>query len=1089
MKKSRRVLSLLLVLVMLVGILPVMTYARTFTANDSRYKKEGELPETAKNVTYLSDLPFVESVNYTNTDHPDGITVRDIPWTSSSSTVWTIYLGDLDGTSDGNIVDGMAFEKGLGVMPRTPANGGNCWTTFDVSGLKCNNFHSVVGLTNGNGQKQTTNGVIFNVYGQYEVNGEFVLLESSGELTGVEIYEFFVDITGVLQLKLETALTVAVSSMNSAWGGACVYSNSYTPNAQINGDGKGNLVVLDEADQNPHSTYNYVNTLPAGGTYLELAAKNTAGAYVYGATGTAASTDVANITNTKDYDRWIGGYEANPSVNGNIDYAVGFKYVVELSPENKVGHTGYAIFDVSKLGGNRFYSVVGNRNVANSTGVYDSTTNTSSTKTQYGGIMFEVWGSYDTDKSYDTATYELLAQSEVIYNANTGEFNVDITGVKWLKLVNKSNTGTRSYCDGVFANACVYTADTFDIEYSNMALENDLGMKFAFKQNSTSFTSGHYAEITFNGTTEKVPFADWQSATIDGEAYYYVTYSGVAAKEMTDTFQVTIYDGGGNPVSNAFTDTVQDYCLRNLLKKYYALEPTDAKVNVDTLLCRLVVDVLNYGAAAQTYFTYKETDLANNVLIEKFAEMGGAAPDAYSGTATATGTAVKYYGTNLALESNIRLKFGFTGLTETMRAVVTFTDHRGNNKTVNIPYEEFETVKDFDGLVIAVDALVVADMRQDVTVKIYNGTGTTPVATVVDSVEGYLSRKAEIDQDAAMCDALMTMSDSAYAYFYADANPSERQSELLSSHQVLVTDIDNGKIVVADLDKADPFATKNLEWSYTNSKLAGYLSDAKVRMLGDKKVVLYTGSDGSVGMIDYSTKKVLWSYNLDDYYTDLVDADGNAARSGPHSIELLPNGDIVVASSGNGTWTNGRLTYFDMNGTTCSTSRMTSFELNGAHGVTWDPENNLLWVSGFLSIEAYKLNTSGTYATITKVSGKGADIPGKTGHDLMQDYSDLDILWITDNKNVYQFSKSQNAIISEYPNSTQLLNVINVKGIGSFSDGVVALVSSADSSDSKYGTNTLRTYWPLNDGSYELVEYTNTSYGFNKVRIFTTDYQ
>ena len=297
--------------------------------------------------------------------------------------------------------------------------------------------------------------------------------------------------------------------------------------------------------------------------------------------------------------------------------------------------------------------------------------------------------------------------------------------------------------------------------------------------------------------------------------------------------------------------------------------------------------------------------------------------------------------------------------------------------------------------------------------------------------------------------------------------------ELLDSHSVIVTDIKNGRIIVTDLDKAEPFAAKNLIWEWIPSKAQGWSyitqSTLKDAISGVKyrwseyfqtNVVLFTCARGTAGMIEYPSGKCLWKAKV-----------GNS----PHSIELLPNGDIVVAASGGGEWDAGRLTYFELTGG--SYVATTEHMLYSAHGVTWDPENEVLWASGFRVVEAYRLTTDAQgRATLSKVAGKGAAIADGSGHDLMQDYADSDILWVTTNRSVLQFSKSRNAFLGEFPNSAALRNVTGVKGIGGFSDGVTAFASYGDGVGGDHPA-VLRIVYPREDGSFETVLHNDTGSG------------
>ena len=110
------------------------------------------------------------------------------------------------------------------------------------------------------------------------------------------------------------------------------------------------------------------------------------------------------------------------------------------------------------------------------------------------------------------------------------------------------------------------------------------------------------AEIVFtvNDTTHQVPAS--QATLKDG---LYVFSCEVAAKEMADDITAQIYVDG-KTVGKPITYSVQQYCENKLAKD-------DTKATLKNLL----VAMLNYGTAAQNYFSYHTDTPANSVLTDK----------------------------------------------------------------------------------------------------------------------------------------------------------------------------------------------------------------------------------------------------------------------------------------------------------------------------------------------------------------------------------------------------------------------------------------------------------------------------------------
>lgn len=306
---------------------------------------------------------------------------------------------------------------------------------------------------------------------------------------------------------------------------------------------------------------------------------------------------------------------------------------------------------------------------------------------------------------------------------------------------------------------------------------------------------------------------------------------------------------------------------------------------------------------------------------------------------------------------------------------------------------------------------------------------------------------------------------------------------------LMVTDIQNGAVAVIDLDSEDPMNPKNYYWYWTADEALGWkhagllkrnLSDARIRWseLHQSYVVLMTAASGGwVGIAEYPSGKCLW---------ETVET-----IKGPHAVEMLPSGDLVVAFSGATSWeTDGYLVYFDT--TDGKDYTITHMEpAPSAHGVLWDPEYNLLWANTYTKLEAFEIITdeegrSGLYKI---TDGPGALLVAGNAHDLMPDYSDPNLLWITCGKAVVKYDKAADKVLNTYPYSEMVGNKYNVKGIASFSDGAVAYSKVNETGDNM---DIFYMLWPLDREGKEAVEYEYKAQDgafWNKVRIFDPDYQ
>jgi len=169
------------------------------------------------------------------------------------------------------------------------------------------------------------------------------------------------------------------------------------------------------------------------------------------------------------------------------------------------------------------------------------------------------------------------------------------------------------------------------------------------------------------------------------------------------------------------------------------------------------VDMLNYGAAAQNFFSYNTEDLANCQLS-----------DAQKTYATESVNCINqqvkgenYYGSTLTLKDRILLTVYFSNINPDMYAIVRFTDHKGVAHETRVEGSAFSKYSD-NVYGVVVDELVVADGDQLVTVTVYDAEGNV-VASGSDNVNSYAARQMGKD---ALYEMVAKFTTSAYAYFH-----------------------------------------------------------------------------------------------------------------------------------------------------------------------------------------------------------------------------------------------------------------------------------------------------------------------------------
>jgi len=403
----------------------------------------GKYVELADNVIYLSDVAWIESVNLNGAP-----AIKNGAWQNGGA----IWIG---GESNADVKDGTEFKKGIGVQAQAPNsenNNGASWTTIDVSKLNCDTFYAAIGITNKANQENGHNDFIFQVYGATEKDGDFILLADSGAINKTQTGEFTVDIKDMAVLKLVIKCTEngGHGYGNSVWANACVYNKDGSTGNPSGG-------TTDKPDSEKPAQENAYTTF--SGAYL-----TPSGTIIYlSDIDWKISNNLADIEAIRDgtYKNgdpiWIGG-ESGGKVTDGTKFQKGLG-VMPFAPSDGKHGAADTIWDVSALNVDTFYGVVGITNGNGQNYGFGDPYNDSTFAG--GGVIFQVFG------DYGDGNFKLLAESEIITKTLTGEFKVDIAGVKLLKLVVKCNLETGSghtSMNSAWGNACVFNSTTGKLE-------------------------------------------------------------------------------------------------------------------------------------------------------------------------------------------------------------------------------------------------------------------------------------------------------------------------------------------------------------------------------------------------------------------------------------------------------------------------------------------------------------------------------------------------------------------------------------------------------------------------------------------------
>lgn len=151
-------------------------------------------------------------------------------------------------------------------------------------------------------------------------------------------------------------------------------------------------------------------------------------------------------------------------------------------------------------------------------------------------------------------------------------------------------------CGYTYSTAVSLDWDNFKVKAVSLSLENDLTMNFKVPKTLKYRFENLYIEFVQNGKVIKT--TDFYN---DGD-YYVFSYRDIAPQLMNDKITATVY-GTRNGI--LYCGESVDFSVSQYA--YGMLEKESENVKLRTLL----VDLLNYGAAAQIYQNYRTNDLAN----------------------------------------------------------------------------------------------------------------------------------------------------------------------------------------------------------------------------------------------------------------------------------------------------------------------------------------------------------------------------------------------------------------------------------------------------------------------------------------------
>ncbi len=314
----------------------------------------------------------------------------------------------------------------------------------------------------------------------------------------------------------------------------------------------------------------------------------------------------------------------------------------------------------------------------------------------------------------------------------------------WITLAVAIAFLTLGYASGQKVSA---VAETNPIKW-NMSLGEDISVKFTVDK---SVGANACLKVSFDGKDEKT-LTDY---TEENGGYMYV-YTGLAPQDMAKDITVKLYASvDSDVVLQEFTSSLSGY-LKSLLD---GAANGGEKLSADTPLAKLIVSLLNYGAAAQDYVG--DTAVKCNEFLSGDGYTGYSAfafteslAVPFKATATQNTANVQPTEAYMYLAYNAEMRFDFTvgevmpdGATVTVggqEKQAILTNVSGNNFTLSVP-------------------LASTEVSKEVSATPTKG-GEEIGYTVTGTAAGYIGGQIADEKDGAIVKALYAYAKSAELY-------------------------------------------------------------------------------------------------------------------------------------------------------------------------------------------------------------------------------------------------------------------------------------------------------------------------------------
>ena len=296
-------------------------------------------------------------------------------------------------------------------------------------------------------------------------------------------------------------------------------------------------------------------------------------------------------------------------------------------------------------------------------------------------------------------------------------------------------------------NQAAYLAQCLTEYGAQAAIYDRFGNKTLLSDVDSVF-DGAGSSFSWTETT----LSNYSEATVDGVDYLCFGYYGIAAKEMGSELRATLYMKRDGVQYSTTVDiySVAEYAYNRLNK------------SSDDRLKTLLVDMLDYGAASQTYLKYNTSNLVNAKLTSAQRAYGSEMPQPVPNELliSVEGNTAHFYGKSLILGNNVEIKYYMTfdngKPADSVKLVLSYTSIDGKEYTKVVKASDFVYESKYKAYSASIDSIGAKDMSCVVTAKIYDG--DTLIGDVCKySIETYVYNRLQKSTDENLKAAVIAM--------------------------------------------------------------------------------------------------------------------------------------------------------------------------------------------------------------------------------------------------------------------------------------------------------------------------------------------